>query len=482
MYSFLVAVSTLLVGTACSPIFPYQVWNDANCFFTVGRQVLKGTVLYRDIFEQKGLYLYFIYGIANLFSKTSFFGVYILECIAFSVTLYFVAKISSYFLREKYIYWVVLAFAVLTVLSSSFEKGGSAEEFCLPVFMIFLCHGLEYLCGLGTGIRKSKFLADGILLAVVFWIKYNLVFLCAGVILGTALSFWFGKKKKELRQYLMFGFAGMLIGTVPLAAYFTYYGAWGDLWFGYFYSNLFLYHESGIWYEKLRKIIEFFLDYFKKNSIIAVMVILGLVRFSYRVRKTWKKRTLFLSWGMVMFLIGSILIPQTVYAYYPLPAVVFLVFGLIELARCPFMALAGRVKPWAIGVATAVCVVLVLYGSNVYFLLPFSKEDIPQQQFAEIIQKEKDATVLNYACLDTGIYTLAGIDPPSRFFCRLNLKGYDEMFREQDAIVAQQKVDFIVTVTTSSYPEYYEGYREVSCLFMQENGPNHFHLLKKIKK
>ena len=57
IYSLFIAIVLLFVGTANSPLFPYNVWDDANCFFTVGKSMFVGKVLYRDIFEQKGIYL-----------------------------------------------------------------------------------------------------------------------------------------------------------------------------------------------------------------------------------------------------------------------------------------------------------------------------------------------------------------------------------------------------------------------------------------
>mgnify|MGYP001729732097 FL=1 len=41
--------------------------------------MFNGSVLYRDIYEQKGPLLYFVHGLAGLVSETNFIGVYLVE-------------------------------------------------------------------------------------------------------------------------------------------------------------------------------------------------------------------------------------------------------------------------------------------------------------------------------------------------------------------------------------------------------------------
>ena len=78
------------ICSKCSPIYPLNNWDDANCFFTVGKSIANGSVLYRDIFEQKGPLLYFVYVIAYWISANTFLGAYFIE-IAFGVIFLFFA-------------------------------------------------------------------------------------------------------------------------------------------------------------------------------------------------------------------------------------------------------------------------------------------------------------------------------------------------------------------------------------------------------
>ena len=82
------AALMLLFASQCSPLYPINLWDDANCLLTVGRVMRRGGVLYRDIYEQKGPLLYLIHALAACISDTSFWGVYALEIPALTAALY----------------------------------------------------------------------------------------------------------------------------------------------------------------------------------------------------------------------------------------------------------------------------------------------------------------------------------------------------------------------------------------------------------
>ena len=98
-YSFLVAFCVLLFTSKNSFLYPFNDWVDENAFFTVGKGIFKGVVPYRDVFEQKGLLLYFLFGIASLISYKSFIGVFFLEVVFFTFFLYYGYKTITLFLH-----------------------------------------------------------------------------------------------------------------------------------------------------------------------------------------------------------------------------------------------------------------------------------------------------------------------------------------------------------------------------------------------
>ena len=128
------AIVTITVVSTCSPLYPFNPWDDANCFFTMGRGIIRGLVPYRDLYEQKGPVLYFIYAAAALILDKTFVGAWIFECIAASVFAVFSWKTAKLF-TEPSGYTIFLAPVLLAVTYTikMFNFGGNAEELCFPL-------------------------------------------------------------------------------------------------------------------------------------------------------------------------------------------------------------------------------------------------------------------------------------------------------------------------------------------------------------
>ena len=69
------AAAVLAIGTKSSFLYPLNDWVDSNCFYTMGKAMVHGKVLYRDLYEQKGPLLYMLHAVGYLISPGSFTGV-----------------------------------------------------------------------------------------------------------------------------------------------------------------------------------------------------------------------------------------------------------------------------------------------------------------------------------------------------------------------------------------------------------------------
>ena len=149
----LAAVITITFVSSSSPLYPFNPWDDANCFFTLGRGITHGLVPYKDLYEQKGPLLYFLYALAALISDKSFIGGWILECIMASLFAVFSWKITKLFVNtEKYQIAIMPLIIALTYTSRLFNFGGNAEELCFPLLTIALYFGLKAIKE-GNGLR-----------------------------------------------------------------------------------------------------------------------------------------------------------------------------------------------------------------------------------------------------------------------------------------------------------------------------------------
>lgn len=142
LYVSLFAISFLVLAFAseCSFIYPYNAWDDPNCYFTVVKAMVKGKVLYKDIYEQKGPYVYFIHIISYFISPKSFFGVFLLEVILAFISSCIIVKILNLYgitsIKKQIL--SCLIYSLTVYFSRSFAQGDSVEELLNPLFLLII--------------------------------------------------------------------------------------------------------------------------------------------------------------------------------------------------------------------------------------------------------------------------------------------------------------------------------------------------------
>ena len=113
---------------------------DANIFFTMGKSMLSGKVLYRDVFDHKGPVLYLLYGLGWLLDHTGFIGVFVLEICGFAVFFRPWPVHGGAIARQTPAPGLVPVPAAAVAACRAFSHGGSAEEL-LPPFWPLPCTG-----------------------------------------------------------------------------------------------------------------------------------------------------------------------------------------------------------------------------------------------------------------------------------------------------------------------------------------------------
>ena len=90
--SIVIAVVLLLVYSKNSLFYAMNSYEDINIFFAVTDALFHGNVLYRDVFEHKGPFLYFLYSIIHILGN-SYFTLWIWECVSVALFAFFSVKI-----------------------------------------------------------------------------------------------------------------------------------------------------------------------------------------------------------------------------------------------------------------------------------------------------------------------------------------------------------------------------------------------------
>jgi hypothetical protein len=462
IYSFLVSFVMLAVCSKSSFLYPFNDWVDSNCFFTVGKGMMQGRVVYRDLFEQKGVLLYFLHGLAYLVSHTTFIGVYAIEVIAGTAYLYYAAKTAALFVDEKWTYVIVPALAALVYSSASFAHGDSAEELCLPLMMAGFYMLLRFFKD-QTTLTPKVMIACGALAGGVLWIKYTMLGWWLGFMIAVFVALLLKKQIKRAFMACVWFLAGMTAMTLPWLVYFAINGALGDWFQAYFTLNITTYAKTTDIFAMLGTAWDQFYTNTTADTVLLMSMLLGAAGF------VGIRRMIPGVWAKLACLLPPALLVLGVYGggrSYPyyflavmgmtmLPGMIVLARGISAGAACIKRSKAGEKKPkptrWRRALMATGCVVLLAasawYAFGHYQYRSFmqtEQAELAQTQFAAIMKEEENPTLLNYGFLDGGFYTAANITPTVKYFCKLNIT-LSEMTDAQNEAIRNEAVQFVVT-------------------------------------
>ena len=425
-------------------------WVDVNCFVTVGKSLLSGQVLYRDIYEQKGPLLYFLYAFLSLISSKSFISVFVLEVMSFSLYLYFSAKCAALHIKnERILNGCIAVLAAMVASAKCFAHGGSVEQICLWMIPYSL-YLIESALHQHRRLSCRESLVIGILCGISFYLKFTITSFFFGLSLFVAVWYIaFEKSARELIGIIAAFLAGVALISAPVIAYFAVHGAMEDFITGYFFNNIFRYSLTSI-VHTLINYLAHLLDAFKNDTALWTISTVGFVWLFLQKENRKISLAFFLSF---LFLSLTTMSASRAYSYYALIFAGFSIYGLIAAVRwlsdrlpaknptvCRFShRIARLITPLLIAGLLAMSYFL---SGNTY-LLHYEKDDLPQYQFASYIRRYKNPTLLNYGFLDGGFYFAADVLPQCKYFAKLNL-DLPEMNEEQTRQIEEGLVDFVV--------------------------------------
>lgn len=443
-----IAAVVLLLCSKSSPLFAFNDWMDANIFFTMGKSMFGGKVLYRDVFDHKGPVLYLLYGLGSLVDPTGFGGIFLLEVLSLALFLALGTRTAALLCgRALHPAWSALPAAAVAA-GRAFFHGGSAEEFLLPFLAAALYGGLRALCA-GRRMPLPAVALQGFLAGCALWLKYTVLgFYLAWVVL---LAFWYLRRGwgRALAQSVGAYLGGIALATLPWGVYFGVHGALGDWFTAYFYDNLFLYTGSrgglAVWAQHLWWAVR---DALPAMALLALFWAWALCA-GRRAAAGW---VFALAAGLAL---TSLSVGYLV--YYCLVLAVFAPLGLAPLAAwaarraLPRFFRAG--VPWA---ALATAALFCWVASPNRNLRGRAADALPQTRFAAQINATPGASLLNYGTLDGGFYTAAGVLPPCRYFCVTNMP-LEAQWTEQNSLLERGAVDYVVALVDDlgqRFPQY----------------------------
>ena len=307
-FLLLAAFILLLFATRSSFLYPYNDWNDANCYFSVGLALFHGKMPYRDVFDQKGMYLYFFYGLSYLVSHTTFAGVFVMEVIlAFFDLAGFFHILQLYVRREMALFLSPLVLAVV-ISSKSFYWGGSAEEICFPFLVWGLFLSLKYFKrNYPESVMSWKeILSGGVMAGMIANIKFTVLGFYFAWMMCIAFSFLVKKNFWGAVKGCLIFLGGMAVPFVPWLIYFGVQNSLYEWYWGYVYINVFVYSNlnskgPGI-VERIYTLSKLFYWIVRDNLVYFCFLIPGTICFFLGKEKKWLERFHLLALCVFLFL------------------------------------------------------------------------------------------------------------------------------------------------------------------------------------
>ena len=453
LFCLIASAVLLLLCSQCSPLYPINVWGDANCLLTVGRVMKEGGVVYRDIYEQKGPTLYLMHALAARISENSFFGVYVLEAVSFAVVLYLACMNA----RRKRSAFAACCDAVLlgacVLVGSAFSRGDSAEEFCLPYLM-----GALYLAWRHYGeedgpMSAGALFACGVMAGMVATIKFTILGLFVGLCIAEGvLALRAGGIRRALLSAGVF-LGGMLLPIGLWCAYFALHGALGDFYTAYIHNNIFLYSDET---RTILDVLHDIWDTVRGNVLWVLLAGIGMLGLLLDKKEKLQLRLAVLSMAACAF--AAVFFLGRTWPYSPLVLGVFAfaAYGSLPNRAERFRLKAARLAAGAVCCALSLAVAICL-SPNAY-LRGVKLEELAQGRLAAYVHE--GATLLQYSHLDDGLYLAADRLPQQKYFVRLNVK-VDEMSAELDRYVQEAIPDYVLT-SWEPLPQEFDRYQLIA--------------------
>jgi hypothetical protein len=232
------ASAVLMLMCISSPI--HHIYNriDSAWFFMGGKAMMNGMAPYVDFTDSKGPLLWLIYGIGYRLSPQSYFGVYVMACLAYGVTLYFNWRTVMLLLGDTR--RALLATVAMTWIYFLywFCNDIRAEDFC-NVFVAVSLLVVMRLLTTGRGGRTAA-RRDGLVLGASFMalvlIKWNVAAMQATLVAAALWYYW--REKRQGLQTLGAAVAGAAAVALPFVVYLAVMGSLGGFVEEYFVNTL----------------------------------------------------------------------------------------------------------------------------------------------------------------------------------------------------------------------------------------------------
>lgn len=227
----------LFFSTSTSPLFVNYYEDDSSIFILMGKSILEGKVLYKDIFDHKGPILFWIQALGQLICEGRN-GIFLIQVISLTITNILWYKIANYFCNSKHSICSILVATSFWMVF--FEEGNLTEELSLPFLSLCLFLTIKWIHSKERFKENSIFKISfvyGICFGIISLIRLNNTAMLCGLMLGVSIIFI---KSKELKRLLLCGLtfiSAIVLVYIPVIIYFISKDALYEMFYATFIHN-----------------------------------------------------------------------------------------------------------------------------------------------------------------------------------------------------------------------------------------------------
>ena len=217
-----------------SPINKNWYGCDASFFTLVGRGMLAGKVPYRDYYDLKGPYFFFIQALGQFISK-GHVGIFTLQVIALFSSLVLIYKLGRLYTSQKKTFGVIIFFLLAYI--SLLWGGNCLEEFTLPLNLLAVYLNFSLLMRPSDCEEKDKHqegnrsykmyiyaAITGLCFTIMTFSKVTAGAPLIGLCIGIFILMMKRRQYRDFGYYVLYFILGAVIGLIPLLVYFGYHG------------------------------------------------------------------------------------------------------------------------------------------------------------------------------------------------------------------------------------------------------------------
>lgn len=337
---------------------------DSAIFQIIGKYWVDGALPYRDLWDLKGPYIFFVDAIGYFFLD-SYIGIYLIQIVNICLTLIFTfCTYRIYFEKNHSLLLTILS---LFSLSYTYQSGNLCEEYLLPFLSLSFFLLLKYF-------KKVEIQEDhthpscyaiiyGIVLGLSLMSRLTNALSVSGAVAVIAITLLLHKSYSNLVKNIIGFLIGFIISSVPFMVYFYLHDALDLLFNGTLLYPL--QYASNPSKDILGDGIHFYLLSFGNSLLLLIISII----IAFRQRQADIRS---ITWFCASLLPFLWFCQGNGFGQYGMTVYPLLAISMIEMKRL-------RMKKFAI-----VVVILVVIGF------------LSKVRFAVIMQKNQNTTVIAY--------------------------------------------------------------------------------------